>query len=139
MNVFLAGATGAIGRHLVPMLVKEGHNVVAMTRAPEKTRLLEAMGAEPVLGDVFDVSRLNDVVKRAAPEIIIHQLTSFGATAQDPFTETNRLRIEGTGNLVAAARAAGARRFIAQSISFLCTPKGVGLTDENTPLYLGKG
>ncbi len=136
MNVFLAGATGAIGRRLLPMLVKEGHKVVAMTRAPEKIRDLEAMGAEPVLCDVFDVSGLNDVVKRAAPEIIIHQLTSFGATARDPLAETNRLRIEGTGNLVAAARAAGARRFIAQSISFLCAPKGVGLTDENTPLYL---
>ena len=136
MNIFLAGATGAIGRSLVPMLVKEGHKVVAMTRAAEKSRGLEAMGAQPVLGDVFDVARLNDVVKRAAPEIVIHQLTSFGATARDPLAETNRLRIEGTGNLVAAARAAGARRFIAQSISFLGTPKVAGLTDENTPLYL---
>ena len=136
MNVFLAGATGTIGRSLVPMLVKEGHKVVAMTRAPEKIHDLEVIGAEPALGDVFDVARLNDVVKRAAPEIIIHQLTSFGATARDPLAETNRLRIEGTGNLVAAARATGARRFIAQSISFLCTPKGADLTDENTPLYL---
>ncbi len=136
MNVFLAGATGAIGRRLVPMLVKEGHKVVAMTRTPEKIQDLEAMGAEPVLGDVFDASRLNEVVKRAAPEIIIHQLTSFGATARDPLAETNRLRMEGTGNLVAATRAADARRLIAQSISFLCTPKGNGLTDESTPLYL---
>ncbi len=136
MNVFLAGATGTIGRSLVSMLVEEGHKVVAMTRAPEKIPDLEAIGAEPVLGDVFDVARLNDVVERAAPEIIIHQLTSFGATARDPLVETNRLRIEGTGNLVAAARVAGARRFIAQSISFLCTPKGAGLADENTPLYL---
>ncbi len=110
MNVFLAGATGTIGRSLVPMLVEEGHKVVALTRAPEKFPDLKAIGAEPVLGDVFDVARLNDVVKRAAPEIIIHQLTSFGATARDPLAETNRLRIEGTGNLVAAARAAGARR-----------------------------
>ena len=136
MNVFLAGATGAIGRSLVPMLVKEGHKVVAMTRAPKKVRGLEAMGAAPALGDVFDVARLNDVAKGAAPEVIIHQLTSFGATARDPFAETNRLRIEGTRNLVAAARAAGAQRFIAQSISFLCTPGGNGLTDESTPLYL---
>jgi len=136
MNVFLAGATGAIGRSLVPMLVKEGHKVVAMTRAPEKFRNVEAMGAKPVLGDVFDPARLNEVVKGAEPEIIIHQLTSFGATARDPFAETNRLRIEGTGNLVAAARAGGARRFIAQSISFLCTPTGDGLSGENTPLYI---
>ncbi len=136
MIVFLAGATGAIGRSLVPMLVKEGHKVVAMTREPEKSRGLEAMGTEPVVVDVFDVARLNKVVERAAPEIVIHQLTSFGATARDAFAETNRLRIEGTGNLVAAARAGGAKRFVAQSISFVCTPKGDGLSDENTPLYL---
>ncbi len=136
MNVFLAGATGAIGRSLVPMLVKAGHKVVAMTREPEKSRGLEAMGAEPVVVDVFDVARLNEVVERAAPEIVIHQLTSFGATARDAFAETNQLRIEGTGNLVAAARAGGAKRFVAQSISFVCTPKGDGLSDENTPLYL---
>ena len=61
------------------------------------------MGAAPVLGDVFDVALLNDIAKRAAPEVIIHQLTSFGATARDPFAETNRLRIEGTRNLVAPA------------------------------------
>ena len=136
MKIFIAGATGAIGRSLVPMLVKEGHKVVAMTRDPEKVSGLEAMGTEPALVDVFDVARLNDVAKGAAPEVIIHQLTSFGATARDPFAETNRLRIEGTRNLVAAARAAGAQRFIAQSISFLCTPGGNGLTDESTPLYL---
>ncbi len=75
-----------------------------------------------MIGDVFDVTRLTDIAKRSAPDIVIHQLTSFGATARDPFAETNRLRIEGTRNLVAAARAGGARRFIAQSISFLCTP-----------------
>ena len=99
MKIFIAGATGAIGRSLVPNLVKEGHKVVAMTRDPEKVSGLEAMGTEPALVDVFDVARLNDVAKGAAPEVIIHQLTSFGATARDPFAETNRLRIEGTRNL----------------------------------------
>ena len=107
MNVFLASAAGTIGRSLVPMLVEEGHKVVAMTRAREQIPDLEAMGAESVLGDVFDVSRLNNVVKRAAPEVIIHQLTNLGATAREPFAETNRLRIQGTANLVAAAAGAG--------------------------------
>ncbi len=136
MNVFLAGATGTIGGSLVPMLVKAGHKVVAMTRTPAKLRDLETAGADAVLGDVFDAARLKDLVKRAAPEVVIHELTSFGASVKDPFGETNRLRIEGTGNLIVAAQAAGARRFIAQSVSFLCTPKGDGLTDEGTLLYL---
>ncbi len=136
MNILLAGATGAIGRRLVPALVKDGHKVAAITRTAGNTRDLEALGAEPVIGDVFDVTRLTDIAKRSGPDIVIHQLTSFGATARDPFAETNRLRIEGTRNLVAAGRAGGARRFIAQSISFVCAPKGDGLVDEGTPLYL---
>ena len=136
MNVLIAGATGAIGRSLVPTLVKEGHEVFAVTRVPEKSQGLKDMGAQTVVGNVFDASWLNETAKRVEPEIVIHQLTSFGATAQDPFAETNRLRVEGTRNLLTAARAAGARRFIAQSISFVCTPKGDGLADESSPLYL---
>ena len=88
MNVLLAGATGAVGWSLVPMLVNKEHRVLAMTRTPEKSRALEAMGAEPVFADVFDVARFNDVVQRAAPEVVIHQRTSLGATARDPFAET---------------------------------------------------
>ena len=94
------------------------------------------MGATPVVGDVFDAARLGELVARAEPEIVIHQLTAFGATDGDPFAETIRVRIEGTRNLVEAAKAAEARRFIAQSISFICTPVDSGLTDEETPLYL---
>jgi len=136
MNTFIAGGTGAIGRYLVPMLVAAGHRVTAMTRSVERAQQLKDMGAIPIIGDVFDQARLTELVSEVEPEIVIHQLTAFGATDADPLAETIRIRIEGTRNLVAAAQAANARRFIAQSISFICTPKGMGLTDESTPLYL---
>jgi nucleoside-diphosphate-sugar epimerase len=134
--MFIAGGSGAIGRSLVPMLVADHHQVVAMTRSAAGAAALEAMGAEPVIGDVFDPDRLGGLVASAAPELVIHQLTAFGAKHGDPLAETIRLRTEGTRNLVRAAQAAGARRFIAQSIAFICTPAGTGLTDEATPLYL---
>jgi nucleoside-diphosphate-sugar epimerase len=136
MNVFIAGGSGAIGRELVPMLVAAGHAVVALTRTAAGAERLRTMGASAVIGDVFDGVRLGDVVAQARPEVVIHQLTAFGATQGDPLAETIRIREHGTRNLVAAARQAGARRFIAQSISFVCTPLSHGLTDEQTPLYL---
>lgn len=136
MNIFIAGGSGAIGRQLVPMLVRDGHRVVAMTRSPEGAALLDSMGATPVFGNVFDEVRLGEVVARAEPEIVIHQLTAFGATDADPFAETIRVREQGTRNLVGAAKRAKARRFVAQSISFICNPVEGGLTDEDTPLYL---
>lgn len=136
MNIFIAGGSGAIGRQLVPMLVRQGHRVVAMTRTPAGAERLEAMGATPVIGDVFDADRLNDLARHAAPELVIHQLTAFGATDADPLAETIRVRTEGTRCLVAAAQQAGARRLITQSISFICQPVASGLTDESTPLYL---
>lgn len=126
MNIFIAGGTGAIGRQLVPMLVEEGHDVVAMTRSPDGATRLEAMGATAVIGDVFDKKRLAELVEQAKPEIVIHQLTAFGATDADPLAETIRIRTEGTRNLVEAATKSNARRFIAQSISFICTPVASG-------------
>lgn len=136
MNIFIAGGTGAVGRSLVPMLVAEGHRVIAMTRSAERTSALERMGAEPVVGDVFDTASLEQIVVDSKPDVVIHQLTAFGSEGADPLAETIRIRIEGTRNLIAAARAAGATRFITQSISFVCSPNGTGLTDEETPLYL---
>jgi len=136
MNVFIAGGSGAIGRYLVPMLIEEGHRVVAMTRSPESAARLESMGASAVEGDVFDRSHLSELVVSAEPEIVIHQLTAFGTPDGDPLAETIRVRIEGTRNLVEAAQATRARRFIAQSISFICKPVARGFTDEDTPLYL---
>src|SRR5262245_4589943 len=93
------------------------------------------MGATAVVGDVFDRAHLIESLVSAAPEIVIHQLTAFGAK-DDPLAATLRVRTEGTRNLVEAAEAAGARRFITQSISFICKPLERGLTDEATPLYL---
>lgn len=136
MNIFIAGATGAIGRFLVPLLVKAGHRVTALTRSPDSTAQLAQMGAMPVVGDVYDEARLTRLVVQSEAEVVIHQLTAFGTKVGDPYAETIRVRIEGTRSLIAAARAARARRFIAQSISFMCSPSGSGLTDEETPLYL---
>jgi len=136
MNIFIAGGTGAIGRVLVPLLVDAGHKVVALTRSADRTSQLQQMGAVPVVGDVYDEVRLARLVAESEAELVIHQLTAFGTKDGDPYAETIRVRIEGTRSLVSAARAARVRRFIAQSISFMCSPFGSGLTDEETPLYL---
>jgi len=136
VNIFIAGGSGAIGRELVPLLVEAGHHVVAMTRSAAGAVRLEGMGATAVLGDVFDRERLEELLAGANPEFVIHQLTAFGATDADPLAETIRIRTEGTRNLVDAAMRSGARRFLTQSISFICKPVAEGLTEETTPLYL---
>ena len=136
MKLFIAGGTGAIGRVLVPLLVAAGHTVVALTRSSDRATQLERMGAVPVVGDVFDAARLARWVAESEAEVVLHQLTAFGTKVGDPYAETIRVRIEGTRNLIAAARAARVRRFVTQSISFMCSPFGSGLTDEETPLYL---
>ncbi len=148
MRIFIAGGSGVIGRALVPMLVAGGHSVVALTRSPDRAASLRAMGAEPVLGDVFDQAALTQRVVEARPDVAIHQLTAFGAKthdpAADPLAETLRIRIEGTRKLVGALQAAGVKRLITQSISFICSPDPAGLdakglSDEATPLYLEGG
>jgi nucleoside-diphosphate-sugar epimerase len=136
MNIFIAGGTGAIGRFLVPSLVSAGHRVTALTRSADRTSQLEQMGAVPVVGDVYDEARLARLVAQSEADAVIHQLTAFGTKVGDPYAETIRVRIDGTRSLISAARAARVRRFIAQSISFMCSPSGNGLTDEETPLYL---
>lgn len=140
MRVFVAGATGAIGRPLVPRLVEAGHDVVGMTRSPAKADGLRDAGAEPVVADALDADGLRDAVVKAHPEVVVHQLTAIPA-ALDPrkmaeqFALTNRLRSEGTRNLVAGAQAAGARRVVAQSVAF-AYPPGEGLAGEEEPLNL---
>lgn len=120
MKVFVAGATGAVGKHLVPALVAAGHQVVAMTRSADKTAALAAAGAEPAVADGLDQASVTRAVTRAAPEVIIHQMTGLAAMKSlkkfdAEFAATNRLRTQGTDNLLAAARAAGVRRIVAQS------------------------
>ena len=137
VRIFIAGGTGAIGRVLVPLLVNEGHTVVALTRSADRASQLEGAGAVPVVGDVYDEIALGRLVAESEADVVIHQLTAFGTTDGDPYAETIRVRIEGTRSLIAAARVPlGSPRFVAQSISFMCSPFGGGLTDEQTPLYL---
>lgn len=136
MKIFIAGASGIIGHALIPQLVKAGYAVTALSRTPQKLNRLQQMGATPVLGDVFNRSHLNQLMADATPDVVIHQLTSLGGQAQDPFAETNRLRTEGTANLIHAAQNAQAQRFIAQSVAFLSQASDGELTNEDTPLYL---
>ncbi len=119
MRVFVAGATGAIGRQLVPRLIAAGHEVHGMTRSAHKRTMLSEMGAVPVVADALDPAQVLEAVKRAEPEVIVHQLTAIGQIDTRHYERslepTNRLRIEGTDHLLAAGRAAGVRRIVAQS------------------------
>jgi 2-alkyl-3-oxoalkanoate reductase len=120
MKVFVAGATGGLGRRLVPILVANGHQVVAMTRDRDKARLVRDLGAKPVVADGLDKAAVMAAVLGAEPEIVIHQMTALvGVKSLRKFDEefalTNRLRTEGLDYLLEAARSASARRFIAQS------------------------
>jgi nucleoside-diphosphate-sugar epimerase len=127
MRIFLAGASGVIGVRLIPLLASDGHAVVGMTRSPQKVEALRELGAEPVICDVFDASALVEAVKAVRPDLVMHQLTDLPDEV-DRISEfagrNNRIRTEGTRNLVAAARAAGATRFLAQSIAW--TPPAGG-------------
>jgi nucleoside-diphosphate-sugar epimerase len=141
MRIFVAGATGVIGRRLVPMLVANGHDVTGMTRSAAKAPGLEAMGAEAAVADVFDSERLIEAVVAARPKAVIHQLTDLPQAMNPRKAETelagnDRIRTEGTRNLVAAARAAGASAFVAQSIAFAYVNDGDGLKTEDDPLAL---
>jgi 2-alkyl-3-oxoalkanoate reductase len=122
MKVFVAGATGALGRRLVPRLVAQGHDVTGMTRTPAKETLLGELGARPVVADALDADAVAAAVAAAEPDVIVHQLTALSGSLdlrkfEQTFALTNRLRTEGTDNLLAAARAVGARKFIAQSFA----------------------
>ena len=119
MKVFVAGATGAIGRQLVPRLVDAGHEVHGMTRHASKQQLLRDMGAEPVVADALDADQVAQAVARAHPEVIVHELTAIGPMDlrhfDRAFATTNRLRTEGTDHLLSAGQAVGVERFVAQS------------------------
>jgi nucleoside-diphosphate-sugar epimerase len=122
MRVFIAGASGAIGRHLVPQLLANGHEVVAMTRSPGKTEALRAAGAYPVVVDGLDRDAVVAAVTGAEPEVVVHQMTAITDVGNPrridaEFAATNELRTKGTDHLIEAAQAAGARRLVAQSFS----------------------
>jgi nucleoside-diphosphate-sugar epimerase len=119
MRVFVAGATGAIGKQLVPRLVDAGHDVYGMTRSESKQAMLEELGAVPVVADALVAEQVAEAVGRAKPDVIIHELTAIGSLDtrhfDRDFAQTNRLRTEGTDHLLSAGQAVGVRRFVAQS------------------------
>ena len=140
MKIFLAGATGAIGTRLVPLLVESGHRVIATTRSADKVDLLRRLGAEPVVVNGLDAAAVLDAVARASPQVIIHQMTALSGTPDMKhfdrwFAVTNQLRTRGTEYLLAAARASGVSRFIAQSYTGWTNARtGSALKTEDDPL-----
>jgi nucleoside-diphosphate-sugar epimerase len=138
MKILVAGGTGAIGRPLIAALRAKGHAVVALTRSPEKARALAEQGIEPAIADVFNAHEVKAAVAGAQPEVVIEQLTALPKTytreSMSAAADVNdRIRLEGGANVLAAAQAAGVRRYLRQSIAFWAVP-GPGLADEETPL-----
>jgi nucleoside-diphosphate-sugar epimerase len=121
MRIFVAGATGAIGKQLVPRLLAAGHEVHGMTRSASKRQLLYEMGAVPVVADALDADQVAQAVAHAQPDVIVHQLTAIGALDMRhfdrDFAATNRLRTKGTDHLLSAGQVVGVRRFIAQGVA----------------------
>jgi uncharacterized protein YbjT (DUF2867 family) len=141
MRIFLAGASGVIGVRLIPLLVERGHEVAGMTRSAGKVETLRELGAEPVVCDVYDAGALTAAVTGFRTELMMHQLTDLPDTA-DQITSyrdrNNRIRTEGTGNLIAAMRAAGVERLIAQSIAWR-PPAGGEAVEQHERLVLDAG
>jgi nucleoside-diphosphate-sugar epimerase len=138
MKVLVAGATGAMGRQLVPRLTDAGHEVFAMSRRESKARASQ-LGAVPVIADALDRTEVDAAVREVAPDVVVHQLTAIRHVDtrhfERSFAATDRLRIEGTDNLLAAARAAGVRRFVAQSNgAFTYARTGESVKSEDDPL-----
>jgi nucleoside-diphosphate-sugar epimerase len=140
MKIFVAGGTGAIGRPLIAELLAKGHEPIVLTRSAEKAQAFAEQGIEPAIADVFDADAVKAIVRRTRPEVVIEQLTALPKTytresmsAAAAFN--SRLRLEGGANVLAAAQAAGVRRYLRQSVAFWAVP-GPGLADEATPLAL---
>jgi len=130
-RIFLAGATGVLGIRLLPILITDGHRVAGMTRSAANTAQLEALGAEPVVCDIYDAERLADAIRSFAPELVMHQVTDLPDRLEQlgDYAERNdRIRTEGTRNLIAAAAGAGCDRLLAQSIAW--RPQGRGAVVE---------
>ena len=141
MKVFVAGASGAIGRSLVPRLVAAGHELTGTTRSERSAEAIRAAGATAAVVDALDAAALREAVARAAPEVVVHELTAlperFNPRKPGLYDATNLIRREGTRNLLDASRAAGARRFVCQSIAFAYAPDAQpAVMDEQAPLNL---
>jgi nucleoside-diphosphate-sugar epimerase len=139
VKILIAGASGAIGSQLVAQLVARGHEVVGTTRSAAKTDALRALGAEPVILDALDPDSVADVVAKAEPEVIVHQATALNGpinmrNVKRMAVATNRLRSEGTDHLVAAGRAVGVRKVVAQSNYAILERTGGPVVDENAPI-----
>lgn len=142
MRIFLAGASGVIGRRLVPLLVADGHEVAGMTRSPDRAPLLRSLGAEAVVCDVFDAGGLRDAVVAQRPEVVLHELTDLPDDAgrvRESGAANARIRREGTRNLLAAASAAGATRFLAQSVAWQLPGDGGAAVAELERMVLDAG
>jgi nucleoside-diphosphate-sugar epimerase len=138
MRVFVAGASGVIGRRLVPQLIAAGHEVGAMCRTEEGAEKIRAAGAQAFVCDIFDRRAVAEAVGSTSPEVVINQLTRLPERYNPrtiDYEPTNRVRVEGGRNLIAAATAAGARRLIIQSIAFLYAPEGDPIKDEEARPY----
>src|SRR5213592_4290762 len=140
MRVFVLGASGAIGTRLVPQLIDRGHEVIGTSRSRDKAERLRALGAEPVVLDALDARAVREAVANAEPDAIVHQATAladvrFSRNLDRTFAQTNRLRTEGTDNLLAAAREAGVPRFVAQSFAnYRYAREGAMVKTEDDPL-----
>ena len=141
MRVFVAGAAGVIGRRLLPMLIEAGHDVTGTTRREERAEWIRQQDAEPAIVDVFDAEALAEAVAAAKADVVVHELTDIPPAINvkryaEDMAGNDRIRIEGTRNLLAAAKAAGAPRIVVQSIAFAYAPEGGDTRDEDDPLYL---
>src|SRR5881296_2448964 len=140
MRIFVVGASGAIGTRLVPQLIDRRHEVIGTSRSPDNAERLRALGADAVVLDALDGRAVREAVKRAEPDAIVHQATAladvrFGRSLDRTFAQTNRLRTEGTDNLLAAARAVGVLRFVAQSFASMRNAREGGMVkSEDDPL-----
>jgi nucleoside-diphosphate-sugar epimerase len=139
MRVFLAGATGVAGRPLVPRLLRAGHQVTGMTRSAERAQAIRAAGAEAVVADALDAEATRAAVVAARPEVVVQHLTDLPhelppRQLAKAYAGNDRVRREGTANLVAAARAAGAQRYVAQNVCFFYAAEGGAVKDEDAPL-----
>ena len=142
MRIFLAGATGVIGRRIIPLLRDAGHVVAGMTRSENNVATLRALGAEPVVCDVFDSQRVRDVVTGFAPELVMHQLTDLpddAARIRESGGANARIRREGTRNLLAAAAEAGVERSLAQSVAWTLRGDGGAAVEEMEQMVLAAG